>query len=103
MFDVSANRNTLSRALAFAGFVAIAMPAAAADLVWTTKASMPTARQYLAAASAGGTIYVLGGSNFNVLDTLEAYDPATNTWTTKASMPTGRLGLTSAVVGGIVY
>jgi N-acetylneuraminic acid mutarotase len=37
------------------------------------------------------------------MDTVEAYDPATNTWTTKAPMPTARWELGSGVVDGILY
>jgi N-acetylneuraminic acid mutarotase len=70
---------------------------------WTTKASMPTARDALTSSVVNGIIYVIGGYNGAYLSTNEAYDPATNTWTTKASMPTARRWLTSSVVNGIIY
>ncbi|HEY5095098.1 MAG TPA: kelch repeat-containing protein, partial [Candidatus Eremiobacteraceae bacterium] len=58
---------------------------------WTTKASMPTARDGLAAGVSHGIVYAVGGSTgFAILNTVEAYDPATDTWTTKAPMPTAR-------------
>jgi N-acetylneuraminic acid mutarotase len=71
---------------------------------WTTQASMPTAREGLAAAPGpDGQIYVFGGATTHTgvpangaLSTVEAYNPATNTWTTRASMPTPRYGLAAA-------
>ncbi|MEO8910242.1 MAG: kelch repeat-containing protein [Gemmatimonadaceae bacterium] len=70
---------------------------------WTTKASMPTAREFLGAGAINGTLYALGGYNNGPLGTLEAYDPASNTWTTKWSMPTARFGLSVGVINGILY
>jgi N-acetylneuraminic acid mutarotase len=65
-----------------------------ASNTWSTRASMPTARDFLAAApGSDGLIYVVGGFNGSDLSTVEAYNPATNSWTTKASMPTARGGL----------
>lgn len=82
---------------------------------WTTVASMPTARSWLAAATgADGRIYAFGGSGTmgnppvlsadSPLATVEAYTPSTNTWATVASMPTARNGL-AAVAGadGRIY
>jgi N-acetylneuraminic acid mutarotase len=71
---------------------------------WTTKASMPTARNSLAAAVVNGIVYAIGGQNGpNSYSTVEAYDPVTDTWTTKASMPGARNSLAAAAVNGIVY
>ena len=71
---------------------------------WTSKAPMPTARQYAAAGVANGILYVFGGDwTAGILATVEAYDPATDTWTPKAPMPTPRTGLAVAVVNGILY
>ena len=65
---------------------------------WTTVASMPTARGFVAAAvGADGRIYVIGGCNgTSILNTGEAYTPGSNTWTTIASMPTARFFLAAA-------
>ncbi|MCG2725500.1 MAG: hypothetical protein L6420_04450, partial [Elusimicrobia bacterium] len=68
---------------------------------WLTKAVIPTARIYLAAAAVGGKIYAIGGhtaSNKN-----EEYDPAANEWMTKADLPTVRYHLAVAAVGGKIY
>src|SRR5437660_5040896 len=72
---------------------------------WTARASMPTERERLGAASINGILYAVGGQNAGPgnLTTVEAYDPATDTWTTKASMPTGRSHLGVAAINGILY
>lgn len=67
---------------------------------WTTRASMPTAREGLGVAAANnGKIYAIGGGTSAV----EEYDPATDTWTTRASMTTTRsyLGVAAASNGKI--
>jgi hypothetical protein len=72
---------------------------------------MPTARAYLAAATAAdGKLYAIGGYNsgactpFGYCATVEAYDPATNTWTPRAPMPTARAGLAlAAAANGKLY
>jgi N-acetylneuraminic acid mutarotase len=52
-----------------------------------------------------GIIYVIGGigTTGEFLDTVGAYDPATNTWTTMAPMPTARGYFRAESVGGVVY
>ena len=70
---------------------------------WTTKASMPTAREALAACVVGGRLYAVGGWNNDKLKTVEAYDHTSNTWTKNAPMPTAREGLAVGVVNGILY
>ncbi len=73
---------------------------------WSTAATMPTARSYLAAATGSdGRIYALGGTNGNMpLTKVEAYDPKTNSWTVVAPMQKARYGL-AAVAGpdGRIY
>jgi N-acetylneuraminic acid mutarotase len=72
---------------------------------WTTKAPMPTAREFLAAGVINGKLYAVGGDELTgpFLNTVEAYDPATNTWTTEASMPTARSGFGASAVNGKLY
>lgn len=76
---------------------------------WTIKTPMPTARVALAAAlGTDGRIYTFGGCpenhGYGGVNTLEIYDPITDSWTTGAPMPTGRTGH-DAVTGldGRVY
>jgi hypothetical protein len=73
---------------------------------WAKLPSMPTARDFLAAATApcppgadglvGTCVYAIGGYNGTDLNTVEAYSPATNTWATLPSMPTARNALAGA-------
>ena len=77
---------------------------------WETKTPMPTIRYGLASAVVNGKIYAIGGygkipgtNTFGYLNTVEVYDPATDTWETKSNMPTNRGDLTSAVINGKIY
>jgi len=56
---------------------------------WTTKTPMVNQRDNAANAVLNGKIYVMGGApaGTSILDSMEMYDPGTDTWTTKASMP----------------
>jgi N-acetylneuraminic acid mutarotase len=81
-----------------AGVVAVA---GCAPDSWTSNvAAMPIARyEFAAVTGPDGRIYAIGGldSSGAALNSLEAYNPATNTWATLASMPTSRSGLAAAV------
>jgi hypothetical protein len=66
---------------------------------WATVASMPTVRDYLAAATGpDGRIYAIGGDTGTdgvsgdpiVVNTVGAYTPAANRWATVAPMPIWR-------------
>lgn len=56
---------------------------------WTTKTPMVNQRDNAANAVLDGIVYVMGGApaGTGILDSMEAYDPATDTWTLKALMP----------------
>jgi len=71
----------------------------------TAVASLGTARQRLAAASADGLVYAIGGnSSANTYESVvEEYDPATDTWTAVASLGTARQRLAAASADGLVY
>ena len=70
---------------------------------------MPTPRWYLGAGVANGLLYAVGGHmviseyEIDVLATVEAYDPKTNTWATVPPMPTPRHELAVAVVGDTLH
>jgi len=69
---------------------------------------MPTARYGLSAGVIDGKLYVAGGAYgantaFSVLNTLEIYNPSTNSWTTGAPMPTARVSHAVAVLDGKLY
>jgi hypothetical protein len=73
---------------------------------WTTKASMPTAREMAGVGVLNGQLYVVGGMQGNsntVYDANEAYDPVTDTWTLKAPMSINRGGLAVGVIGSQLY
>jgi N-acetylneuraminic acid mutarotase len=72
---------------------------------WTVMAPMPTARTNHMVATVNGKIYTIGGYNpvGGYFNTVEEYDPATNTWTAKAPMPTKRSDAAAAVVNGKIY
>jgi len=70
-----------------------------------TPASMTTVRAGLAVAVVNGKIYAIGGIGTGgiILNTVEVYDPSTNSWSTAASMPTARWFLAAAAVNGKLY
>ena len=76
---------------------------------WTTGANMPTARSAMAVAAVNSKLYVVGGhivdqnNNGIATNTLEIYDPATNTWTTGANMPTARSSASTGVINDKLY
>ena len=64
---------------------------------WSSTSAMSTRRDNAGSAALGGKLYVFGGGTRNVggyanhtLNSVEMYDPATNTWAPRAPMPTGR-------------
>jgi N-acetylneuraminic acid mutarotase len=66
---------------------------------WTSGLpDMPNARFALAAAAGpDGRIYAIGGDNNNgIVQTVDVYDPASNSWSTAAPLPTGRDFLAAA-------
>jgi N-acetylneuraminic acid mutarotase len=81
---------------------------------WRARAPMPTARGALAVGVIDGKIYAVGGKRDSrrdregkqegkILNTLEVYDPATDTWQTLPPMPTPRDHLAAAVLDGRLY
>jgi N-acetylneuraminic acid mutarotase len=79
----------------------------AQDSCWTKKTDVPTNRIGSSAITVDGKIYVIGGgitSSGPAFNTLEVYDPATDTWdTTKTDMPTARANLATCVLNGKIY
>ncbi|HEY5094273.1 MAG TPA: kelch repeat-containing protein [Candidatus Eremiobacteraceae bacterium] len=80
----------------------VGVPQAAGS--WTTKAPMLTAREGLAVGVLNGILYAVGGfSSDGPLNTVEAYNPATDTWTTKTPLPSTRWQLAASVIGDRLY
>jgi N-acetylneuraminic acid mutarotase len=73
---------------------------------WAWCAAMSSTRYGVAAAAVGGTIYAVGGANdaSGSLDTLEAYDPATDSWTILPyPVPTPRFAAKAVALNGLIY
>jgi len=73
---------------------------------WMTKTDMPTARCALSASVAYEKIYAIGGSPYNLgspYNTVEEYNPTTDSWTTKTNMPNARLLHCASTVNGKIY
>ena len=77
---------------------------------WTQKTDMPTPRN-TGTCVVDGKIYAIGGVAFNNikkkkpwrLDTVEVYDPATDTWAKAKKMNHARDGAAISVVDGKIY
>ena len=69
-----------------------------ASNTWSSGVPMATRRDNPGSAALGDKLYIFGGRTRDAngttingtLNTVEMYDPATNTWTPRAAMPTGR-------------
>ncbi len=81
---------------------------------WTAKTDMPTSRFGLTAQAVGGKIYAIGGEQWDLnavppnayslaLDTVEEYDPISNSWTGKTPNPSKAGWWASAVVNDAIY
>ena len=75
------------------------------DGSWSAVASLPVANVGPMAAELNGLLYVAGGSNWScgTYNSLNSYDPSTNTWTPHASMPTARSTGAAGVINGKIY
>lgn len=81
-----------------------ALSAVTAGNVWFPMAPITTARSDLAAAAVNGLIYAIGGGvTSSALNTVEVYNPTTNSWSTAAPMPTARGDLAAVAVNGLIY
>ena len=77
---------------------------------WTQKTDLPTSRR-TSTCVVDGKIYAIGGTAFNNvkkkkpwrLDTVEVYDPATDTWAKAKKMNHVRSGAAISVVDGKIY
>ena len=74
---------------------------------WVSRARLPTPRDHLAAETASGKVYAIGGRRNGDyrrnLAVVEAYDPAADRWACVADLPTARSGITASEVGGKIY
>jgi N-acetylneuraminic acid mutarotase len=92
-------------------------PAAGQNGAWSSAAPMSTRRDDARAVALDGRVYVFGGGTRNAdgtwvdrtLDSVEMYDPGTETWAPRTPMPTGRQSMAvgtlndrAQVIGGEV-
>ena len=76
---------------------------------WESGPSMPVPRAAPGAVGLGGLLYVAGGEvstaggDWDVTDSVIAYDPVDRTWRTLAPMPTARTRLRLVAAGGHLY
>lgn len=81
---------------------------------WSWKSPMKAARWYLTSSVSNGLLYAIGGGTdteqpdpfaeaFTNVDTVECYNPVTDTWSTKTPMPGPRAGMVSGSIGGRIY
>lgn len=74
---------------------------------WTVRTPMPQAQGGLAAAAAGGRLYVFGGEQWvpeqKVFADCWVYEPRTDQWAALPPMPTPRHGLGAAALGHRIH
>ncbi|PKM87338.1 MAG: hypothetical protein CVU87_09770 [Firmicutes bacterium HGW-Firmicutes-12] len=76
---------------------------------WVDKIPMPSVRSGFEMVEVNGKIFVLGGETHTAgedwrdRDTVELYNPASDSWTVLESMPTARHGFITVVVSGKIY
>ncbi|MFL5514494.1 MAG: Kelch repeat-containing protein [Gemmatimonadales bacterium] len=89
-----------------AGGFSIAQLRYSDEIGWVARTPLPSARRSLAAASAAGLLYAIGGATSagTALRTVQVYNPSTNAWTTKASLPAARpFGNGATHISGTIY
>lgn len=78
---------------------------------WSTRPSMPVARNHVAIGAVKGKIYVIGGRLGSAFITampsdtglVQEFDPATDMWVLKAPIPTPRSAVGYAVISDKIY
>lgn len=70
---------------------------------WTTKTGSSVARYAVASAVYGNKLYVFGGYNGSYLNTMEHFDPSTNSWTSRAPGLSATHYHAMAEMGGVIY
>ncbi len=95
--------SVLAKALVCVGALNCLIAAASAQ-TWSTKTSMPGPRYAFASCVAAGNVYAFGGyDGVAHINTVVAYDPATNSWSAKSPMPIQRTDARAVAVGGKIY
>ena len=74
-----------------------------ADQWKTLPSSLPTPRSGLAAAALDGKIYLVGGITTAPVDTVDVYDPATDTFSSAAPLPVKTSSASAVALDGRVF
>jgi len=79
-------------------------PTPTARVQWFELPGLPTPRSGLAVSSYENQIFAIGGESAQgICNTVEMYNPQTNTWTVLASKPTPVKDILAGVIGGLIY
>lgn len=75
---------------------------------WTSGASSPNSRAYVGSATAGSTLYMIGGCihsdcRIGTTNLVEIYDSVADSWSAAVSMPTPRSFPVVGIINGLVY
>ena len=70
--------------------------------LWSSLATVPTARSEVAAAQVAGKLYLFGGFGTGA-NASEEYDPETDTWRQRAPIPVGVNHTAAVVLDGTIY
>jgi N-acetylneuraminic acid mutarotase len=92
--------------IAVAILVVLTIPASAVAITWTTMRPAPVSKTEAMRAVVNGRLYVLGGftaSPFAPSNTVQVYDPASNTWGTAPNLPRKLTHTAVAVDGTSIY
>src|SRR2546425_11475931 len=83
----------------------ICSPQQTCDGVWRDLARMPSMRQEISTAVLDGKIFVIAGFDSNGMssDTVEIYDPGTDSWSSAARLPIATNHNAAAVAAGKLY
>jgi N-acetylneuraminic acid mutarotase len=85
-------------------FLFVPLALAAGKGSWSVKKPASTERTEMAAVSAGGKVYVIGGfRRLGVTDRVEGYDSWSDTWEQRTSLPESLHHVGAAAVGDRVY
>ena len=79
----------------------------AGDDAWQIVTHLPQERDHLAALSASGVLWAIGGSpgwfNQETSQTMWVYDPTTRMWEARAPLPLGRAAHAAGEIDGRIY
>ena len=80
---------------------------------WVPETALPYASEAAAVATLGGKLYIIGGADgpptgggasyYNATNTVNVYDPGSNSYSTAASIPVGYVFSAGAAIGDKIY